>query len=142
MPVRPAAILFACNLNRVRSPMAAALAQSMGLIADSCGLLAADEIDPFAAAVMAEIGADLTAHAPKAFEAVPAGAFDLVVSLTPEAHRRAEANTTMGGPASEFWPIDDPTLASGSREQRLEAYRAVRQDLKRRLAARFGQAST
>jgi protein-tyrosine-phosphatase len=136
------AVLFACNLNRVRSPMAAALARRIGgdrLYTDSCGLVAAEEIDGFAAAVMAELGLDLTEHAPKTFEAVRDRPFDLIVSLTPEAHRRAEEIARDRGIAAEYWPAADPTEEGGSREQRLTAYRAVRDELKRRLTERFGR---
>ena len=141
----PRAVLFACNLNRVRSPMAEALARRIGgpgLYTDSCGLIAADDIDPFVWAVMAEIGVDLADHQPKAFEAVADQPFDLIVSLTPEAQRRAEAIALGRAVETEYWPIPDPTLAGGSREQRLDAYREAREDLKRRLVQRFGKTST
>ena len=140
---QPLTVLFVCNLNRVRSPMAAALAHRLGgavVVADSCGLVAADEIDPFVAAVMAEIGIDLTEHQPKGFDGVRAEAFDLIISLTPEAARRVATLAGLDSTAIEVWPVADPTLEDGSREQRLEAYRAVRDDLRRRLAARFGPA--
>ncbi|MDP8917001.1 MAG: hypothetical protein M3M95_07365 [Pseudomonadota bacterium] len=132
----PRSVLFACNHNAVRSPMAAALlvqATAGRVRTASCGVLAAEALDPFAWAVMAEAGLDLGAHAPTSFEAA-GGEWDLVVALTPEAERRAGA---MGGVSHETWPVEDPTLAEGSREQRLEAYRAVREDLRRRIAARF-----
>ena len=133
---QPRSVLFACNHNAVRSPMAAALLlQATGgrVRTASCGVLAAEELDPFAWAVMAEAGLDLGAHAPTRFEAA-AGEWDLVVALTPEAEQRAAA---MRGAGHETWPVDDPTGVEGSREQRLEAYRAVRDDLRRRIAARF-----
>lgn len=130
-------VLFACNHNAVRSPMAAALlAQATGgrVRASSCGVLAGEALDPFAQAVMSEAGLDLGGHAPQTFEAA-GGHWDLVVALTPEADQRAGE---LSPHAHEFWPVDDPTLSEGAREQRLDAYRAVRDDLRRRILARFG----
>jgi protein-tyrosine-phosphatase len=143
--VGPLSVLFACNLNRVRSPMAAALARRIGgegLVADSCGVAAAGAADPFLAAVMLEIGLDLAAHQPKAFDAVQDRSFDLVISLTPEAHQRAQAMSLRQAGALECWPTPDPTLCTGSRESKLEAYRTLRDDLERQLAERFGPPST
>ena len=137
MSERPLAVLFLCNHNAVRSPMAAALLEELrgGRVRTaSCGVLATEAADPFAQAVMAEAGLDIAAHAPTSFEAA-GREWDLVVALTPEAETRAVA---MGGSEREFWPVDDPTGVEGTREQRLDAYRAVRDDLRRRIRARFG----
>lgn len=133
---RPLAVLFLCNHNAVRSPMAAALLeQTRGgrVRTASCGVLAAEALDPFAQAVLAEAGLDVADHAPTSFEAA-AGPWDLVVALTPEADQRAAQMQV----DHEFWPVDDPTPTEGTREQRLDAYRAVRDDLRRRINARFG----
>jgi protein-tyrosine-phosphatase len=139
-------VLFACNLNRVRSPMAAALMRrryGQAVVVDSCGLRPADEVDPFVVAVMDEIGLDLEHHKPKGFADLDEDAvFDVVVSLTPEAQHRA-VEMARGGPVEiEYWPTFDPTLVEGSREQRLDAYRQVRDELDRRLLERFGRPST
>ena len=138
-------VLFACNLNRVRSPMAAALLRRLtgGLVfADSCGLRAGDDIDPFVLAAMEEVGLDLGDHRPKTFDQLEDGSFDLVISLTPEAHHRAVEMALARAVKIEYWPTPDPTLVLGSREHRLEAYRQVRDALEVRLAARFGRPST
>ena len=132
---RPANVLFACTHNTVRSPMAAALfAQATGSPALSCGLHAGDQVNGFAAAVMAEAGVDLLEHAPRNFEDV-ADYPDLIVALTPEAADRAAC---VPGVPVEVWPIEDPTLTEGSREQQLDAFRRVREDLRARVGARFG----
>ena len=97
-PRLPGAVLFACNFNRVRSPMAEALLKrAMGdrIYVDSCGLSRAAEdeagegADPFVQAVMAEISVDLARHEPKTFEDLTDSSFDLVISLTPQAQHRA-----------------------------------------------------
>lgn len=143
MTDKPIAVLFACNLNRVRSPMAAALLRRRlgprGFV-DSCGLEPGETVDPFAAAAMAEIGLDLADHAPKGFEALDRGAFDLLIALTPEAHARAVALASGRSLAVEHWPTEDPTSEGGARAQRMEAYRRVRDELDRRVAERFSLA--
>jgi protein-tyrosine-phosphatase len=146
----PGAVLFACNFNRVRSPIAEALLKRLvgdRIFVDSCGLKlppgsgepedAVGEVDPFALAVMAEVGCDLTGHRAKTFDALEDDSFDLVISLTPESQRRAVELARGRAAETEYWPILDPTLAEGSREARLAAYREVREALTRRIAERF-----
>jgi len=145
----PAAVLFTCNFNRVRSPMAEALLRRLAgdrIYVDSCGLRTDGEADegganPFAAAVMQEIGCDLADHVPKTFDDLQDSSFDLIVSLTPEAQHRAVELTRHRATEIEYWPIFDPTLAEGSREARLAAYREVRDELARKIAQRFGSAA-
>ncbi len=140
MGALPDAVLLACNLNRVRSPMAAALLrQRFGarVFVDTCGLKPAETVDPFAAAVMAEVGLDIAGHRPKGFDDLEDGSFDLVISLTPEAQHRATELARCRAVELEYWPTYDPTLEGGSREQRLTAYRNLRSELARRLDARF-----
>ncbi|THD62719.1 low molecular weight phosphatase family protein [Phenylobacterium sp.] len=150
------AVLFACNLNQVRSPMAEALLKRLvgtRIYVDSCGLrrpaLVHDDVrdedveagvDPFAQAVLAEIGCDVGRHRPKTFTELEDSSFDLVISLTPEAQHRAVELARGRAAEIEYWPTHDPTLADGSREARLEAYREVRDTLARRIATRFGAA--
>jgi|SRR5581483_2461321 len=141
----PSAVLFACNFNRVRSPMAAALTRLVfgdRIFVDSCGLKDGGEIDPFALAVMDELGCDLSGHEGKRFEDLDDGSFDLVVSLTPEAQHRAVEMARGRAVEIEYWPTFDPTLAVGPREAVLQAYREVRDDLRARILARFGRPST
>ena len=153
-PPLPGAVLFTCNLNQVRSPMAEALLKHLvgdRIYVDSCGLgrptIAHDDeraedvspgIDPFVEAVMAELGCDLTGHRPKTFGDLEASSFDLVVSLTPEAQHGAVELARGRAAETEYWPTVDPTLVDGSREARLAAYREVRDALARRIVERFG----
>jgi protein-tyrosine-phosphatase len=148
-PSRPGAVLFACNFNRVRSPMAEALLKRLAgdeVFVDSCGLklpppdadTGQNGVDPFVEAVMAEIGCDLSRHRAKTFDELNDDSFDLVISLTPESQHRAVEMARGRAAEIEYWPIFDPTLAEGSREARLSAYRQVRDALAARIAARFG----
>ena len=98
------------------------------------------ELDAFAVAVMDEIGLDISRHKPVTFEDLVEGEglnFDLIVTLSPEAHHRALELTRLSGIDAEYWPTADPSAVEGSREQRLDAYRAVRDQLLARIRERF-----
>jgi protein-tyrosine-phosphatase len=136
----PGAVLFACNLNMIRSPMAEGLMQrrfGRQIWVDSLGVRAGEGVDPFAVAVMDEIGVDISAHRPKAFAQLEDASFDLIVTLTPEAHHVALEFTRTLAVDVEYWPTFDPAIAAGSRAQRLDEYRAVREALDRRIGERF-----
>ncbi|MGZ3282776.1 MAG: arsenate-mycothiol transferase ArsC [Xanthobacteraceae bacterium] len=139
---RPQAVLFACGLNSVRSPMAAALLRQMlgtKLYVGSAGVRKG-ELDPFAAAAMEEIGIDIKAHRPITFEELEdleGLNFDLIVTLSPEAHHKALELTRTLALDVEYWPTADPTAIEGSREQRINAYRDVRDQLLQRIRTRF-----
>jgi protein-tyrosine-phosphatase len=141
-PQRPQAVLFACGLNSVRSPMAAALLRQMlgtKLYVGSAGVRKG-ELDPFAAAAMEEIGIDIKAHRPITFEELEdleGLNFDLIVTLSPEAHHKALELTRTLALDVEYWPTADPTAIEGSREQRINAYRNVRDQLLQRIRTRF-----
>ena len=109
---------------------------------DSAGLKPAEEVDPFSVSVMEELGLDLAGHRPKGFDALEDGSFDVIVSLSPEAHHRALEWARHMAAEVEYWPTHDPTLETGSRDQRLEAYRTVRDRLDARILDRFGRTST
>ena len=143
----PGAVLFACNHNRVRSPMAEGLMKLMfgdRVYVDSCGLKLDEEEtpDPFAIAVMDELGADISRHRSKTFDMLEEDSFDLVISLTPEAQHRAVELARHHAVELEYWPTFDPTLVLGPREAVMEAYRETRDSLAARIRARFGRAAT
>jgi len=141
---RPQAVLFACGMNSVRSPMAAALLKQMlgaSLYVGSAGVRKG-ELDAFAAAAMEEIGIDINAHRPVTFEELDdleGLNFDLIVTLSPEAHHKALELTRTLAANVEYWPTADPTAIAieGSREQRMNAYREVRDQLLKRIRERF-----
>ena len=141
----PQAVLFACGQNSVRSPMAESLLRHMfpqGLYVKSAGARKG-ELDPFAVSVMAELGQDISTHKPQTFEELEDWEglnFDLIISLAPEAHHKALELTRTLAADVEYWPTQDPTAVEGSREQRLDAYRAVRDQLMDKIRARFGGA--
>lgn len=128
---RPQSILFACTNNAVRSPMAEALGRhyfGKQIYFASAGLKRG-ESDAFAIASMDELGIDMKKHRPHTFEDLEDSSFDLIITLSPEAHHRAlEFSRTMAIDIL-YWPTLDPTATEGSRERVLEAYRGVREGL-------------
>jgi protein-tyrosine-phosphatase len=126
-------------MNALRSPMAEAMLKLMHgrrVFVDSVGVRRG-ELDPFAVAVMDEIGVDISRHRAKTFDQLEDTSFDLIISLSPEAHHRALEMTRTMACEVEFWNMLDPSIVEGSRETRLEAYRQVRDTLMRRLRERF-----
>lgn len=136
---KPGAVLFVCTMNAVRSPMAAALLRQLRgreIHVESAGV-DAGALDPLAVEAMAEIGIAL-AHHPHRIEDLVDGCFDLIVALSPEAESRARDWCRTSATPVEHWHTPDPTAIEGTPEQRRAAYRAVRDTLRRQIAARFG----
>ncbi len=102
---------------------------SAGLVKGNC--------DPFAAVVIAEEGIALECHDPRGLEDLADGFFDLIITLTLQAHEAVLHEMRSFSVDVEYWPTPDPSLVTGSREQILEAYRDVREGLKKRIALRF-----
>ena len=143
-PGRPQSVLFMCGQNVIRSPMAEALARhyfGRSLYVASAGVRPGDN-DPFAEAALDEIGLTLGKHRPHTLEDLEDTNFDLIVTLAPEAHHAALELTRRLPVEVEYWPTMDPTLAAGgSREQTLDAYRAMRDSLINRIKDRFRYAA-
>jgi protein-tyrosine-phosphatase len=135
----PSAVLFACTQNSVRSPMAEALLKYLlghRIYIDSVGVRAG-EVDPFVVEVIEELGIDLSRHRSKSFDDLEDTSYDLIISLSPEAqHKAVELTRTMACEV-EFWMTLDPSIIEGNRDVRLDAYRAVRDQLKKRIEDRF-----
>ena len=142
----PQAVLFMCGQNSVRSPTAACILRHQvprGLYVQSAGVSKAD-LDPFAVAVMKEIGLDMSGHKPWTVEDLEDWEglnFDLIVTLSPEAHHRALQLTATSATEVEYWPTPDPVGVEGRRELQLDAYRNVRDTLQKRIRERFGAAA-
>jgi protein-tyrosine-phosphatase len=139
----PASLLFACSENSVRSPMAEALAKRLygqASYIDSVGVRAS-MVDGMAAAALDELGIDVHRHHAKTFDDVDPSSFDVIVTLSPEAHHQALEFTRGTAAEVEYWPVMDPSVVEGSREMRLSAYRSTRDQILARLKARFGAPS-
>lgn len=128
-------------MNAVRSPMAAAILQH--LLGDRVHVVSAGVraglTDPFAVAVMDEIGIDISDHEPTSLKDLETDAFDLIITLSPEAHHHGIELTRLVPAEIEYWPTPDATvhLDSASREEVLAAYRDVRDSLFQRIKRRF-----
>lgn len=139
---RVQSVLFVCAMNAVRSPMAEALARhyfGKSIYVQSAGVRLGER-DPFAVAVLDEIGIDGSKHKPRTvaeLEEWEGLNFDLIVSLSPEAHHAALELTRTNACLVEYWPTADPTLVQGSRDQILDAYRNARDGLSYRIRLRL-----
>ncbi|WFS00175.1 low molecular weight phosphatase family protein [Rhizobium tumorigenes] len=143
----PKALLFMCGMNSIRSPMAEVIARSIlpsGTYIMSAGVRAGER-NAFVDAVLDEIGLDLGRHQPQTLEQLEDDFFDLIITLSPEAHHTALELTRSQAVEVIYWPTFDPTVISGTREQIVEAYRGVRDHLygliDSRLARRNGIAA-
>ena len=138
----PGAILFACTMNSVRSVMAMAIMKYLFgkfVYIDAAGVRAG-ELDPMAVEVMDELGIEIGKYHPKTFEDMEdSSMFDLCVTLSPEAQHRAVGLAHTSAIEIEYWPTMDPTIVEGSRDQRLDAYRATRDGIMKRIQNRFAE---
>jgi protein-tyrosine-phosphatase len=141
----PSSVLFCCDHNAARSPMAEGiLKQHMGtrIYVQSAGVKSELEIDGFAVAVCAEIGIELSRHKVRSFDDMEEWgddlyAYDLIVALSPAAQRRALDYTRYFSLEVEYWPTLDPTGLGETREAKLAAYRQVREQINNRIKQRF-----
>lgn len=147
MAVNPTSVLFCCNFNSIRSPMAEGIMKKLhghAIYVQSAGVRHEIEIDGFAVAVCSEIDVELTRHRVRSFTEMQEwgddlSAFELIVALSPAAQRHALEFTRHNALEVEFWQIIDPTGLGESREQKLDAYRQARDQIQARIEDRFGQ---
>ena len=135
------AILFACNINAVRSAMAEAMIKATypgEIFVDSCGVSPGNP-DGFAIAVLQEVGIDMEAHQPKSFDDLDSEFYDVIISFSPEAHEAAMTLTQSMDCETLYWPVNNLANLTGSRDERLRAYRHVRDDIKDKLEYCLGK---
>jgi protein-tyrosine-phosphatase len=139
---RPGAILFMCGWNAIRSPMAEAIAKYLlphDIYVQSAGVRSGER-DPFVDVVLEEVGLSIGRHQPRTMEELEDDYFDLIVTLTPEAHHAALELTRSNAVDVVYWPTMDPTAGSdsdNSRDRTLGAYREVRDHLWRLIEERL-----
>ncbi|NBJ12559.1 arsenate-mycothiol transferase ArsC [Microvirga arsenatis] len=140
-------VLFVCAMNSVRSPMAEAIARhyfGKSIYVQSAGVRKG-EMDGFTASILSEIGIDASKHKPRTLKELEEWEglnFDLIITLSPEAHHAALELTRTIAADVEYWPTPDPTITQGSREQVLDAYRNIRDGLMYRIRLRLRQGSS
>ncbi|HEX2146494.1 MAG TPA: low molecular weight phosphatase family protein [Pseudorhizobium sp.] len=136
---KPGAVLFMCGWNAIRSPMAEVIAKRIlppDIYVQSAGVRSGER-DPFVDAVLDEVGLSIGKHQPRTLDDLEDDFFDLIITLTPEAHHAALELTRSNALAVVYWPTFDPTAVTGTREQRLDAYRQVRDFLWKRVEEHF-----
>ena len=139
-------MLFCCDHNAVRSPMAEGMMKKFygqSAYVQSAGVYNDMEIDGFSVAVCAELGIELERHRSRSFDEMQEwgddlSGFDLVVALSPASQRRALELTRFFHLEVEYWPILDPTGLGEGREAKLVSYRQARDQIRDRMLARFG----
>ncbi len=142
----PHSVLFCCDHNAIRSPMAEGLMKKLygtECYVQSAGVHNDMEVDGFAVAVCQEVGVELASHRTRSFDEMEQwgddlSAFDLVIALTPASQRKALELTRFHHLDIEYWPIMDPSGLAESRDSRLALYRQVRDQIKDRMIDRFG----
>ena len=143
----PQSILFCCDHNAVRSPMAEGIMKKLygtDTYVQSVGVINDLEIDGFSIAVCEEIGVELSKHRSRSFDEMERwgddlSSFDLIVALSPASQRRALELTRLFHLTVEYWPILDPTGIGETREMKLVSYRQTRDQIKSRLREKWGQ---
>ncbi|MEM9638705.1 MAG: low molecular weight phosphatase family protein [Pseudomonadota bacterium] len=142
----PGSVLFCCDHNAVRSPMAEGIMKKLygtGTYVQSAGVTNDMEIDGFSIAVCQELNVELSRHRSRSFDEMEnwgddLGSFDLVIALSPASQRRALDLTRFYHLQVEYWPILDPTGLGEGREAKLASYRQARDQIMERLLDRFG----
>ena len=143
----PQSILFCCDHNAVRSPMAEGIMKKLygtGTYVQSVGVINDLEIDGFSIAVCDEIGVELSRHKSRSFDEMERwgddlSSFDLIVALSPASQRRALELTRLFHLIVEYWPILDPTGIGETREMKLVSYRQTRDQILNKLREKWGQ---
>jgi len=139
-------VLFCCDHNALRSPLAEGLMKKLhgrGVFVQSAGVHHDMEVDPFMVTAAAEIGVDIGKHRCKSFDEMEEwgddmGSFDLVIALSPASQRRALEYTRLFSIDVVYWPTLDPSGMGETREQKLDAYRQTRDQIRDAIVATFG----
>ncbi len=142
----PQSVLFCCDHNAVRSPMAEGMMKKFygtSIYVQSAGVKNDLDIDGFSIAVCGEIDVELTRHRTRSFEEMQEwgddlSGFDLIVALSPASQRQALELTRYYHLDVEYWPILDPTGLGEGREEKMNSYRQAREQIKSRILQRFG----
>lgn len=135
----PHSVLFVCGMNSIRSPMAEFMTKKhfgSKIFAQSAGVNAGTE-DGFMQQVMSEIGIEMKTHQPITLEELDDCFYDLIITLSPEAHHRSLDWSSAQAVDVEYWPTMDPSTVAGSRQQVVDAYRSTRDSLEKRIQSRF-----
>ena len=134
-------VLFACTMNTIRSPMAEAIARHYfprRIYAQSCGTRHGSA-NAFIVEILGESGFAIGTHHSRVFDELGDSNFDIIIAMTQEAHHHARDWARHCAGIIEYWEIEDPSLAKGSRSSILDSYRKVRDELSERILRRFSR---
>jgi protein-tyrosine phosphatase len=126
-------------MNEIRSAMAEGIMKRFHgthVFVDSAGVRQGG-LDPLMVEVMGEIGVDMARHKPKTFEHLTDDSFDMAIALSQEAKGAADEMTRYMSCDVRLWNIVDPSLTEGSRDARLAAYRATRDQIQHKILDLF-----
>ena len=128
-------VLFLCTHNSARSQMAEGFLRSLAgdrFEVASAGTQAT-RVHPLAIRAMAEVGIDLGGNTSKVVDAFVEQPWDYVITVCDGAN---EACPVFPKKSSRLhWSFEDPSQATGSDDQRLEVFRRVREQIRRRVTA-------
>lgn len=128
-------ILVLCTGNSARSQMGEGLFRAAG--GDAFEVFSAGTrpslVRPEAIAVMAELGIDISGHRSKSVDEYSQVAMDYVVTVCDNA--RDNCPLFPAGRARIHWSFEDPAAVEGTEEQRLAAFRRIRDQIRQRVAA-------
>jgi arsenate reductase len=88
-------------------------------------------VNPLAIEAMKEVGIDISGHRSKSIEEFTGQSFDVVITVCDNA--KESCPVFPGAPERLHWSYEDPAAVEGSREDRLRAFRRVRDNLRERL---------
>ena len=131
----PRHVLFLCVANSARSQMAEGIARSLappGVEVSSAGSRPA-HMNPMAIRALDEIGLDIRSHRSKRVDDLPPEGIDAVITLCAE----EVCPVFLGKAHRVHWALPDPAGAGATEQERLQAFRDVRDELRRRLAVVF-----
>ena len=134
-------VLYVCSMNSTRSPMAEEITKMLygdKIFSQSAGAKTG-EYNGFAVEVMNELGVSMENHVPRAIEELESGYYDLIVTLSEEAHEKTMEIASDQAVTIEYWPTNDPTIVTGNREQILNAHRQVRDGLRKKIKEKLGK---
>ncbi len=132
----PKHLLFLCVANSARSQMAEGIARALApaSVKVSSAGSRPSRLNPLAVQALAEIGVDISGHWSKSVDDVPPDGVDTVITLCAD-----EVCPVWLGKATRLhWGLPDPAHAGATETERLQAFRDVRDELRRRLTAVFG----
>jgi arsenate reductase len=142
----PQSVLFCCDHNAVRSPMAEGMMKKYygdHVYVQSAGVKSELDVDGFSVAVCEEIGVPLSNHRSRSFDEMQEwgddlSSYDLIIALSPASQRKVLDLTRFHHLDVEYWPVMDPTGLGTMRDEKLVAYRQARDQIRDRMISRFG----